>query len=293
MSDTPTAEILKKVRKIEIKTKELSKHLFSGEYSSTFKGRGMSFSEVRDYHYGDDIRNIDWNVTARSGDPHVKVFEEERELTVVFLVDMSKSSFFGTVNQFKSDINTELCATLGFSALTNHDKVGAILFTDKIEKYIPPKKGRNHILRIIRELIYFKPESSGTNIGEALKYLNNVIKKKSIAFVLSDFMDNTYDAVLKIASRKHDIIGVRVYDDLEAALPNVGLVKVEDAETGEKQLIDTSSRELREDYASFFEERTDYFNSSFKKSGASIMTINTKEDYVKNLMYFFKTRHKR
>ncbi len=290
---TTTAEILKKVRKIEIKTKELSKHLFSGEYSSAFKGRGMSFSEVRDYHYGDDIRNIDWNVTARSGDPHVKVFEEERELTVMFLVDMSKSSFFGTVNQFKSDINTELCATLGFSALTNHDKVGAILFTDKVEKYIPPKKGRNHILRIIRELIYFEPDEQGTNVEEALKYLNNVIKKRSIAFLLSDFMDDGYDSVLKIAARKHDIIGVRVYDDLESELPNVGLIKVADAETGEQQLVDTSSKKLRDRYAAHFDDRTTYFRSAFQKSGASILTINTKEDYVKSLMYFFKNRHKR
>ena len=288
-----TAEILKKVRKIEIKTKELSKHLFSGEYSSAFKGRGMSFSEVRDYQYGDDIRNIDWNVTARSGDPHVKVFEEERELTVVFLVDMSKSSFFGTVNQFKSEINTEICATLGFSALTNHDKVGAILYTDKIEKYIPPKKGRNHILRIIRELIYFKPEGKGTNIGEALKYLNSVVKKRSIAFVLSDFMDDGYDAVLKIASRKHDIIGVRVYDDLESKLPNVGLIKVVDSESDATQLIDTSSKRVRESYAQHFLNRTQYFLSSFQKSGASILTINTREDYVKHLMHFFKRRSKR
>jgi len=253
----------------------------------------MSFSEVRDYQYGDDIRNIDWNVTARSGDPHVKVFEEERELTVVFLVDMSRSSFFGTVNQFKSEINTEICATLGFSALTNHDKVGAILFTDSVEKYIPPKKGRNHILRIIRELIYFEPKGKGTNVGEAIKYLNNVIKKRSIAFVLSDFMDDGYDSVLKIASRKHDIIGVRLYDDLEADLPNVGMIKVEDSETGEKQLIDTSSRTVRERYADHFKNKTDYFLSAFQKSGASILTINTKEDYVKNLMYFFKRRHKR
>ena len=289
---TTTAEILKKVRKIEIKTKELSKHLFSGEYSSAFKGRGMSFSEVRDYQYGDDIRNIDWNVTARSGTPHVKVFEEERELTVMFLVDMSKSSFFGTVNQFKSEINTEICATLGFSALTNHDKVGAILFTDKVEKYIPPKKGRNHILRIIRELIYFEPEGSGTQIGEAIKYLNNVIKKRSIAFVLSDFMDTGYDPVLKIASRKHDIIGVRVYDDLEAELPNVGLLKVEDSESGEKRIIDTSSKRIRSKYSEYFKEKTAYFLSSFQRSGASILTINTKEDYVKHLMKFFKNRHK-
>lgn len=290
---TTTSEILKKVRKIEIKTKELSKHLFSGEYNSTFKGRGMSFSEVRDYQYGDDIRNIDWNVTARSGDPHVKVFEEERELTVIFLVDLSKSSFFGTVNQFKSEINTEICATLGFSALTNHDKVGAVLFTDTVEKYIPPKKGRNHLLRIIRELIYFEPVGTGTNVGEAIKYLNSVIKKRSIAFVLSDFMDTGYETTLKIAARKHDIIGVRVYDDLEAQLPNVGLIKVEDAESGKKILVDTSSSEVRSRYASHFNERTSYFLNSFQKGGASILSINTKEDYVKNLMKFFKNRHKR
>jgi len=293
MAKRSTTEILKKVRKIEIKTKELSKHLFSGEYSSTFKGRGMSFSEVRDYQYGDDIRNIDWNVTARSNEPHVKVYEEERELTVIFLVDLSKSSFFGTTEQYKSDINTEICATLAFSALTNHDKVGAVLFTDKVEKYIPPKKGRNHILRIIRELIYFEPENRGTNLGEALKYLNSVIKKRSIAFVLSDFMDEGYDPVLKIASRKHDLIGVRVFDDLEARLPNVGLIKVTDAETGEQRMIDTSSKKVRERYAEYFDQRSTYFHTSFHRSGASILTINTKEDYVKSLMGFFKNRHRR
>jgi len=290
---TSTSEILKKVRKIEIKTKELSKHLFSGEYSSTFKGRGMSFSEVRDYQYGDDIRNIDWNVTARSNSPHVKVFEEERELTVIFLIDISKSSFFGTANQFKSEINTEICATLAFSALTNHDKVGAILFTDRIEKYIPPKKGRNHVLRIIRELIYFESEGTGTDIGEAIKYLNNVVKKRSIAFVLSDFMDEGYEPVLKIASRRHDLIGVRVYDDLEADLPNIGLVRMRDSETGDTRLIDTSSKQVRESYSDHFSARTGYFHSSFQRSGASILSINTKEDYVKSLMKFFKNRHKR
>ncbi len=289
---TTTKEILKKVRKIEIKTKELSKHLFSGEYSSAFKGRGMSFSEVRDYHYGDDIRNIDWNVTARTGIPHVKIFEEERELTVMFLVDISQSSFFGTVNQFKSEINTEICATLGFSALTNHDKVGAILFTDRIEKYIPPKKGRNHILRIIRELIYFEPKGRNTNIEEAIRYLNSVIKKRSISFILSDFMDNGYETVLKIASRKHDLIGVRVYDDLESRLPDIGLIKIIDSESGRKQLVDTGSKKVRDDYANYFDERTSYFYSSFQRSGASILSINTREDYVKHLMHFFKNRHK-
>ncbi len=290
---TTTSEILKKVRKIEIKTKELSKHLFSGEYSSTFKGRGMSFSEVRDYQYGDDIRNIDWNVTARTNEPHVKVYEEERELTVIFLVDVSKSSFFGTMNQFKSEINTEICATLGFSALTNHDKVGAILFTDQVETYIPPKKGRNHILRIIRELIYFEPKSNGTDLAVALKYLNSVVKKKSIAFVMSDFMTADYDTELKIAARRHDLIGVRVYDDLEARLPNVGLVKIMDAESGEEHLIDTGSKKVREKYANHFTERSDYFFNSFKRSGANIITLNTKEDYVKELIRFFKSRHKK
>ncbi len=286
-------EILKKVRKIEIKTKQISKHLFSGEYSSAFKGRGMSFSEVREYQYGDDIRDIDWNVTARSNTPHVKVYEEERELTVIFVIDVSKSSFFGTRHQFKSDINTEICATMGFSALTNHDKVGAILFTDRVEKYIPPKKGRNHLLRIIRELIYFEPQGTGTNIAEALKYLNGVVKKRSIAFVMSDFMASAYETELKIVSRRHDVIGIRVFDDLESTLPNVGLVTIKDAETREEHLIDTGSKRVREQYARFFSEKSEYFYSSFKKSGANIVSINTREDYVKSLMRFFKSRHKK
>ena len=287
-----TAEILKKVRKIEIKTKELSKHLFSGEYNSTFKGRGMSFSEVRAYNYGDDVRNIDWNVTARTGDPHVKVFEEERELTVVFLIDMSKSSFFGTVNQFKSEINTEICATLAFSALNNNDKVGAILFTDEVEKYIPPKKGRQHILRIIKEMIYFNPSHSGTNINDSLIYLNNVTKKKSICLLLSDFMAEGYEDALRIASKRHDIIGIKVFDDLEEKLPNVGLIKVEDAETGEKKLVDTSSASVRNKYNAYFTEHNDYYQQAFRKAGSSVININTREDYVKHLLRFFKSRHK-
>lgn len=289
---TKTSEILKKVRKIEIKTKEISKHLFSGEYNSTFKGRGMSFSEVRDYQYGDDIRNIDWNVTARTGETHVKVFEEERELTVIFLVDMSRSSFFGTSQQFKSEINTEICATLAFSALNNHDKVGAILFTDQVEKYIPPKKGRQHILRIIRELIYFEPSHQGTQLSEALIYLNNVIKKKSIAFILSDFYSDDYDAALKIASRKHDVIGIKVFDDLEARLPNVGLLKVRDAETGRDQIIDTSSRKVRNDYHSKFEQHTSYFRQAFRRAGSDTIVMNTTDDYIIHLLRFFKSRHK-
>ena len=285
-------EILKKVRKIEIKTKELSMHLFSGEYSSTFKGRGMSFSEVRDYQYGDDVRNIDWNVTARTGTPHIKVFEEERELTLMFLVDMSKSSFFGTQNQFKSEINTEICATLAFSAMTNNDKVGAILFTDEVEKYIPPKKGRKHILRIIRELIYFEPKRKGTNISESLVFLNNIIKKRSIAFVLSDFNDDGYDAPMNIAARRHDIIGVKVYDDLERELPNVGLIQTLDLETDHQMSIDTSSKKVRHLYKKHFEDRYDYFYNTFKKSGSDILSINSKEDYVKHLLKFFKSRHR-
>lgn len=286
------AEILKKVRKIEIKTKEISKHLFSGEYSSTFKGRGMSFSEVRDYQYGDDVRNIDWNVTARMGAPHIKIFEEERELTVMFLVDMSRSSFFGTQNQFKSEINTEICATLAFSALTNNDKVGAILFTDEVEIYIPPKKGRKHILLIIRELIYFEPQGKGTNVSEAIIYLNNVIKKRSIAFMLSDFNDDEYAAALNIAARKHDIIGVKVFDDLEKELPNVGMMQTVDSETNQQLIIDTSSKRVREKYKKHFADRYEYFRETFKKSGSDILSINTKEDYVKHLLKFFKSRHK-
>ncbi len=288
-----TAEILKKVRKIEIKTKELSKHLFSGEYSSTFKGRGMSFSEVRDYQYGDDVRSIDWNVTARYDQTHVKVFEEERELTVIFLLDISRSSFFGTQNQFKSDIYTEICATLAFSALTNNDKVGAILFTDKVEKYIPPQKGRNHVLRIIRELIYFEPSSNGTDVMLALKYFNNVIKKKSIAFVLSDFISDNFETSLRIAAKKHDVIGVKIYDEMEASLPDVGLIRIKDAETGEAALVDTSSASIREYYHQEWLKHLHYYDDSFKKAGAFTLTINTKGDYVKELMKFFKRRHRR
>ena len=287
-----TSEILKKVRKIEIKTKGLSKHLFSGEYNSTFKGRGMSFSEVRDYQFGDDVRNIDWNVTARTGEPHVKIYEEERELTVVFLVDMSRSSYFGSVNQFKSSINTEICATLAFSALINNDKVGALLFTDQVEKYIPPKKGRQHVLRIIREMIYFQPKGQGTNIAEALGTFNNIIKKRSIVFVLSDFIDKGYEDSLRIAKKRHDIIGIKVFDQLEYELPNIGLLRVKDSESDEATLIDTASRKVRDNYNERFKENHEYYKNAFRKSGADTLNINTKEDYVKPLMRFFKSRHK-
>jgi len=287
------SDILKKVRKIEIKTKGLSKHIFSGEYHSAFKGRGMSFSEVRSYQYGDDVRNIDWNVTARTGESHVKVFEEERELTVMFLVDISPSSFFGTVNQFKSEINTEICATLAFSAITNNDKVGAILFSDHIEKYIPPQKGKSHILRIIRELIYHKPEGVKTNLEEALVYFNNVIKKRSTAFILSDFLTSNYESALTIASKKHDVIGLHVYDEKESALPNVGLVKAKDAESGVERIIDTSSKKLRNTYSQWFNEHQQYFKNSFTKIGADTLSIKTDDDYVKSLLQFFKRRSNR
>lgn len=288
-----TSDILKRVRKIEIKTKGLSKHIFSGEYHSAFKGRGMSFSEVRDYSYGDDVRNIDWNVTARTGSPHVKIFEEERELTVIFLVDISKSSFFGTVNRFKSEVNTEVAATLAFSAISNNDKVGAILFTDKIEKYIPPQKGKSHILRIIRELIYYKPEGQKTDLDKALVYLNNVIKKRSICFVLSDFLTDNYESALTIASRRHDIVGIHIYDEKEEELPNVGLLKVKDAETGKVKVIDTSSKKLRERYNEFFTKHQKFYKSVFTKTGADTIQIKTNEDYVKSLLQFFKKRGKR
>ena len=288
-----TSDILKSVRKIEIKTKGLSKHIFSGEYHSAFKGRGMSFSEVRDYQYGDDVRNIDWNVTARTGTPHVKIFEEERELTVFFIVDVSPSSFFGTVNRFKSEIITEICATLSFSAMSNNDKVGAILFSDHVEKYIPPKKGRQHILLIIRELINFEAKGKMTNIEEALIYFNNVIKKKSIAFLMSDFLSEGYENALNIASKRHDIIGVHVYDQKEKNLPNVGLIRVQDSESGKQRLIDTSSSKLRKQYENWFLEHVNYFQNAFKKLGADTISIRTDEDYVKAFLKFFKKRGKR
>ena len=252
----------------------------------------MSFSEVRDYHYGDDVRNIDWNVTARTGSSHVKVFEEERELTVMFLIDISPSSFFGTVNRFKNEINTEICATLAFSAITNNDKVGAILFSDHIEKYLPPKKGKSHILRIIRELIYHRPEGVKTNLEEALIYLNNVIKKRATCFVMSDFLTENYESALSIASKRHDIIGLHVYDEKEEALPNVGLVRMKDAETGKEKIIDTSSKKLRDQYNQWFLKHQQYFKDSFTKTGSDTLSIKTDDDYVKALLQFFKRRGK-
>lgn len=285
-----TKELLKKVRKIEIKTRGLSKHLFSGEYHSAFKGRGMSFSEVRSYQYGDDVRNIDWNVTARTGDPFVKIFEEERELTVMLLVDVSASGFFGTVNQFKKDTATEMAAVLSFSAIQNNDKVGVIFFSDKVEKFIPPKKGKSHILRIIRDLIEIKPTSKGTDIGVALKYFNNVIKKRSTSFILSDFMTQGYEDALRIAARRHDLTGIQIYDPTEKQLPNVGLIRAADAETGEEGWIDTSFAQVRERYANWFTENERYFKHNFNRSGADTISISNNESYVNALLRFFKQR---
>jgi len=285
-----TTELLKKVRKIEIKTKGLSKHIFSGEYHSAFKGRGMSFSEVRNYSYGDDVRNIDWNVTARTGETSIKVFEEERELTVMLLIDVSASSLFGTSGQFKSELITEIAAVIAFSATTNNDKVGAILFSDKIELYLPPKKGRKTILRIIRDLINHETENKGTNLKVALEYLNNIQKKRAIVFVLSDFIDNNYEQALNIAARRHDIVGMHIYDKSEKELPNVGLLRIKDAETDKEKIIDTSKKSIREDYSKWFVKHEEYFKTMFNKSGSDVVSIQTDQDYVKALLKFFKKR---
>lgn len=285
-----TKELLKKVRKIEIKTRGLSNHLFSGEYHSAFKGRGMSFSEVREYHYGDDVRNIDWNVTARFHHPFVKVFEEERELTVMLLVDVSRSAFLGTVNDRKNQIITEICAVLSFSAINNNDKVGLILFSDKIELFLPPKKGKSHILRLIRELLDHEVQSGKTDIRAALEYFTGVVKKRSIAFVLSDFLDTGYADALHIAARRHDVIGVNVYDPLDRQLPDVGIALVRDAETGGTRYVDTSNRRIREAYARDAGEKQAYFSASFRKCGSDALEVRTDEPYVNALMKFFKKR---
>ncbi|AXB55675.1 DUF58 domain-containing protein [Flavobacterium fluviale] len=285
-----TKELLKKVRKIEIKTKRLSNHIFSGEYHSSFKGRGMTFSEVRQYQYGDDIRNIDWNVTARYNEAHVKVFEEERELTMVLMVDISGSESFGSKNQFKKDIVTEIAATMAFSATQNNDKIGLILFSDTVELYIPPKKGRSHVLRIIRELIEFEPKSNKTDIAQALKFLSGTQKKKAIIFMISDFMSDSYEHTLKIASKKHDITGVRVYDIREERIPNLGMVPMLDAETGKIQLVDTSSKAVRLNYEKHYQEKLNYFKDTFRKSGAGIVNTRVDENYVTKLLGYFKSR---
>ncbi|WP_026708389.1 DUF58 domain-containing protein [Flavobacterium frigidarium] len=285
-----TKDLLKKVRKIEIKTRRLSDHIFSGEYHTSFKGRGMTFSEVRQYQYGDDIRNIDWNVTARYNEAHVKVFEEERELTMMLMVDISGSESFGSKNQFKKDIVTEIAATMAFSATQNNDKIGLILFSDQIELYIPPKKGRSHVLRIIRELIEFEPKSRKTDLGQALKFLSSTQKKKAIVFVISDFMCEGYDQTLKIAAKKHDITGIRVYDIREQSIPNIGMVPMRDAESGEISLIDTGSKTVRFNYEKHYNERLNYFKETFSKSGSGVVNTRVDESYVTKLLGYFKSR---
>jgi len=283
-----TKEILKKVRKIEIKTRRLSDHIFGGEYHSTFKGRGMTFSEVRPYQYGDEIRSIDWNVTARYNEPHVKVFEEERELTMMLMVDISGSEFFGTAQQFKRDTATEIAATLAFSAIQNNDKVGLLLFSDQIELYIPPKKGKSHVLRIIRELIEFTPKSKKTSINEALKFLSNVMKKKTIVFLLSDFMDDDYEQTLKIVGRKHDVTGIKIFDKHDEEIPNLGIVPMLDSETNKTQLVNTSSKRIRNNYKANALRLNDYYKKTFSRSGAGTITTRVDEDYVKKLLGYFK-----
>jgi len=288
-----TTELLKKVRKIEIKTRGLSSQIFSGEYHSAFKGRGMAFSEVREYIQGDDIRSIDWNVTARFNAPYVKVFEEERELTVILLVDVSASGEFGTQSQFKKDLITELCAVLSFSAIQNNDKIGIIFFSDKIERFIPPKKGKTHILRIIRELLEFKPENSKTNINEALRYVSNVIKKKSIVFIISDFMDKNFDDALKLTNKKHDLVAFKIYDPGENELPEVGLIRLQDAETGAIIEIDSSDKSVRKGFALIAAQREKMLSESFAKSGVDWINLRTDRNYVQPLMKLFKKRGKK
>ncbi len=285
-----TKELLKKVRKIEIKTRRLSDHIFGGEYHSTFKGRGMTFSEVRQYQFGDDVRSIDWNVTARYNEPFVKVFEEERELTMMLMVDVSGSELFGTTNQFKKEIITEISATLAFSALQNNDKAGLILFSDEVELFIPPKKGKSHVLRIIRELLEFRPKSNATDIAEALKFLSSVMKKKAIVFILSDFIAEDYEKTLKIAGNKHDVTGIRVYDEKEESIPNLGMVQMQDAETGRVKLVNTASKNVRIAYGKYNRARVDYFKDTFTKSGCGILSCRVDESYVKKLLGYFKRR---
>ncbi len=288
-----TSELLKRVRKIEIKTRGLSNQIFSGQYHSAFKGRGMAFSEVREYQMGDEVRTIDWNVTARTGTPYVKVFEEERELTVMLLVDVSGSGDFGSKVMLKRQMMTEICAVLSFSAIQNNDKVGIIFFSDRIEKFIPPKKGKSHILRIIRELIDFEPEHKETNIGEALRYLTNVVKKRSIAFLLTDFMDTNYSDALKLANKKHDIVGIRVYDELEREIPNAGLLPMTDAETGELIWVDTSKKAVRTKLKASALRFEAELKDIMVKTGVDMAEVQTDHSYVKPLMNLFKRRGSR
>jgi uncharacterized protein (DUF58 family) len=288
-----TRELLKKVRQIEIKTRGVVNQIFSGEYHSVFKGRGMEFSEVREYQFGDDIRSIDWNVSARFNHPFVKIFEEERELTVMLVVDFSRSGTFGSVVQTKNEIAAEICAVLAFSAIKNNDKVGLILFTDRIEKFVPPKKGRAHILRIIRELVSFEPKGTGTNIKGALEYFNHVTKKRSIAFLISDFIDHGFDRILRIISRRHDIIAVELSDPREEHLPNAGLMKLRDAETGKERWIDSGDARMRRQFEIFWAERRAARRSLFLKSRVDAIAIRVDRPYIKPIVDFFQARASR
>lgn len=287
-----TAELLKKVRKIEIKTRGLSRHFFTGGYHSAFKGRGMSFSEVRVYQPGDDVRMIDWNVTARTGEPHVKIFEEERELSVVLLVDVSASSFFGTTGQSKQDVLTEICAVLAFSAIANNDKVGVLLFSDRVELFIPPQKGRQHTLRIIRELLNLAPAGRGTDLAGALQYARNVLRKRSVCFILSDFITGQYEAPLRVFARRHDCVGLHCWDPRERQLPDVGLLRVADAETGTMTWVDTTDPAFRRQYSRLFEKRVAETEDLFRRAGADFLSIPTTESYVQALIRFFEQRAK-
>jgi uncharacterized protein (DUF58 family) len=288
-----TQELLRKVRKLEIKTRRLSDQLFSGEYHSSFKGRGMAFSEVRQYQPGDDIRAIDWNVTARKREPYIKVFEEERELTLMLLVDVSGSEGFGSRVQQKREMITEICATLAFSALTNNDKVGLLLFSDRIEKFIPPVKGRQNVLRIIRELVEHESAGKQTDIDQALEYLNGVIKKKAIVFLLSDFLAEDYDRSLKVTAKKHDLTGIRVFDAMDEALPNVGIIPAIDPETGEIGWLNTASRKVRQKYWQANHNKIDFYRKNFHRNGAGVVEIGVEQSYVKQLMGYFKRREAR
>jgi uncharacterized protein (DUF58 family) len=284
------AELLKKVRRIEIKTRGLTRHIFAGEYHSAFKGRGIAFNEVREYQYGDDIRNIDWNVTARFNHPYIKVFEEERELTVMLLIDVSGSGNFGTNAGFKKDIMTEVAAVLSFSAIYNNDKIGVIFFSDIVEKFIPPQKGRKHILRIIRELLDFRPESNKTNLSEPLRFLTNAIKKRCTAFIISDFIAPDFDEALKIAANKHDVVALNVSDPFEKAIPDMGLIKVMDSENGTERWIDTSSRIARQAYSDWWNNHMKNIENSFRKYGIDYTELSTGKDYIKPLMKLFESR---
>jgi len=296
MEQDRTNDLLKKVRKIEIRTRALSHQVFAGEYHSAFKGKGMTFSEVREYQWGDDVRNMDWNVTARLNAPYVKVFEEEREMTVMLLIDVSRSGLFGTTSRNKRDLTAEIAAVLSFSAIINNDKVGALLFSDKVEKFIPPKKGRSHLLHIIREVVEYTPESNGTDVGEALRYLTNAIKKKCTAFVLSDLIDvdmdcnPRYEDALKVAVNRHDISMIEVYDPREREIPNIGLVNVKDSETGRSAWVNTSSAKMRSSYAKWFDDVDKATSKLLMKYSIDSVKIATDQDYVKGLMTFFQKR---